>query len=129
MKEKAAAEAVLAIRAKLFPPEQMKAPSAKPSSEAKPGEAKIPADTKAAKPVAEVKPIKLSAEEEAIFDFLDELHSNHRVADATYSRVLALFGERGVIDLTALCGYYGLLAMVMNVAQTPVPEGGLQFKS
>jgi 4-carboxymuconolactone decarboxylase len=38
--------------------------------------------------------------------------------------MLALFGERGVIDLTGLCGYYGLLAMVMNVARTPVPESG-----
>ena len=75
------------------------------------------------------RPLAMSAEEEAIFDFLDELHCNRRVTDATYSRVLALFGERGVIDLTALCGYYGLLAMVMNVAQTPVPEGGLQLKS
>ena len=51
------------------------------------------------------------------------------IAAHLQARVLALFGERGVIDLTSLCGYYGLLAMVMNVAQTPVPEGGLQLKS
>ena len=33
----------------------------------------------------------------------------------------ALFGERGVIDLTGLCGYYSFLAMMMNVARTPAP--------
>ena len=33
------------------------------------------------------------------------------------------FGEQGVVDLLAVAGYYGLLALVMNVARTPVPEG------
>ena len=33
------------------------------------------------------------------------------------------YGEQGVIDLLAVAGYYGLLALVMNVARTPVPEG------
>ena len=28
-----------------------------------------------------------------------------------------------MIDLLAVAGYYGLLALVMNVARTPVPEG------
>jgi 4-carboxymuconolactone decarboxylase len=28
-----------------------------------------------------------------------------------------------VIDLLGIAGYYGLLAMVMNVARTAVPEG------
>ena len=32
-------------------------------------------------------------------------------------------GEQRVIDILAVAGYYGLLALVMNVARTPVPEG------
>jgi len=41
------------------------------------------------------------------------------VGDDLYAKTLAAFGEKGVIDLTTLCGYYSLLAMVMNVARTP----------
>ena len=39
------------------------------------------------------------------------------VSDATYARALALFGEKGVIDLTAVNGYYSMIAMVLNVAR------------
>lgn len=70
------------------------------------------------------RPAAMTAEEEIVYDFCTELHVNHVVSDASYANMLALFGERGVVDLAALCGYYGLLAMVMNVARTPVPEGG-----
>ncbi len=45
------------------------------------------------------------------------------MSDTTYGRTVELFGERGVIDLCGLCGYYSLLAMVMNVARTPLPAG------
>ena len=45
------------------------------------------------------------------------------MCDATYERALKKFGEPGVIDLIGISGYYGLLAMVMNVARTAVPEG------
>ena len=70
------------------------------------------------------RPPAMTPEEEIVYDFCTELHVNHAVSDASYAKMLALFGERGVIDLTGLCGYYGLLAMVMNVARTPVPESG-----
>lgn len=58
-----------------------------------------------------------------VHDFLEELLTHRGVSDATYARALALFGERGIVDLSALCGYYSLLAMVMNVARTPLAEG------
>jgi 4-carboxymuconolactone decarboxylase len=70
------------------------------------------------------RPPQMTAEEEMIHDFCMELHLNHSVSDASYAQIAGKFGERGVIDLTGLCGYYGLLAMVMNVARTPVPEDG-----
>jgi 4-carboxymuconolactone decarboxylase len=69
------------------------------------------------------RPSAMTTEEEIVYEFCIELHVNRAVSDASYARMLALFGERGVIDLTGLCGYYGMLAMVMNVARTPVPVG------
>lgn len=69
------------------------------------------------------RPEGLSIEEAAVYDFASELHANKCVTDATYARVLALFGEQGVIDLTAVNGYYSLIAMVLNVARTALPAG------
>jgi 4-carboxymuconolactone decarboxylase len=36
---------------------------------------------------------------------------------------VATFGEKGVIDILGIQGYYTLLAMVLNTARTPVPPG------
>jgi 4-carboxymuconolactone decarboxylase len=52
-----------------------------------------------------------------------ELINNKGVSDATYARMVGKFGEQGLIDLTSVVGYYTLLAMVMNVARTGVPDG------
>ena len=60
-----------------------------------------------------------------MYDFCTELQETQRVTDRTFERARERFGEHGVVDLLGLCGYYTLLAMVMNGAQTPVPAGAL----
>lgn len=70
------------------------------------------------------RPAGMTTDEETIHDFVSELLKTRRVSDATYARARDRFGERGVIDLAGIVGYYTLLAMTMNVAQTPPPEGG-----
>ncbi len=67
------------------------------------------------------RPSGLSEDETAVYDFCIELHRQKRVTDGTYARALALFGEKGVVDLMGINGYYTLLAMVMNAAQTLLP--------
>ena len=52
-----------------------------------------------------------------------ELLRSRRVSDTTYERALTQFGEQGVIDLAGIIGYYSLLAMTMNVARVPPPQG------
>jgi len=69
------------------------------------------------------RPAGMAAEEEAAYDFCAELRLNQSVSDATYARAVSRFGERGVIDMIGVVGYYTTLAMVMNVARTPVPDG------
>jgi 4-carboxymuconolactone decarboxylase len=64
------------------------------------------------------------AEEEAIlYDFCTELNQHYSVTDGTYARALAKFGEAGVVEAATLEGYYAYLALVMNVARTPMPAG------
>ena len=70
------------------------------------------------------RPNQMYADEQAVYDFSLELLVNKRVSDETWARALAQFGEHGVTDLIGITGYYTLLAMVMNAAQTLVPDMG-----
>ncbi len=69
------------------------------------------------------RPTGMAQDEETLYDFLTEALNNKGVCDTTYARAVKQFSEQGVIDLLAVAGYYGLLALVMNVARTAVPEG------
>jgi 4-carboxymuconolactone decarboxylase len=69
------------------------------------------------------RPTGMREDEEILYDFLTEALKNNGVCDVTYARTVKFYSEQGVIDLLAVAGYYGLLALVMNVARTPVPEG------
>ena len=69
------------------------------------------------------RPTGMREDEEVLYDFLMEALKNQGVCDTTYARAVKQYGEAGIIDLLAVAGYYGLLALVMNVARTPVPDG------
>ena len=69
------------------------------------------------------RPAKLSADEKIVYDFSTELHETQGVSDATYKAAFDRFGERGVVDLIAVNGFYVLVSMCLNVDRTPLPEG------
>ena len=68
------------------------------------------------------RPPGLTAAEAAAYDLLEELLATKTVGEKAYAVALDAFGEAGVVDLVALGGYYGLLALVMNAAGTPAPD-------
>jgi 4-carboxymuconolactone decarboxylase len=69
------------------------------------------------------RPAVMTQDEAAIYDFSTSLHATGDVSDATYKLVLDRFGEKGVIDLIAVNGYYDLVSMTLNVARVSVPAG------
>ena len=69
------------------------------------------------------RPTNMKPDEEAIYNFCQELHTTHGVSDASYKAVLDLFGEQGVVDLIAVSGYYVMVSMILNVNRTPLPPG------
>jgi 4-carboxymuconolactone decarboxylase len=69
------------------------------------------------------RPRPMTEEEEILYDFCDELWRNQSVSDATYARMVAKFGEQGVIDAVGIIGYYTMLSMVMNTTRTALPAG------
>jgi len=68
------------------------------------------------------RPVFASPEDEAIYDYCRELHEKHAVSDETYARARKLFGVPGVVELTALFGYYTMVSMTILAHQMPVPE-------
>jgi len=70
------------------------------------------------------RPTGMSEDEEICYDFSIELHRNKRVSDTTYARVLKRFGEKGVVDIAGINGYYTFLAMAMNTSRMPIPADG-----
>ena len=69
------------------------------------------------------RPQGMAEDEDLLYDFCTELLHNQSVSDPTYARMLAKFGEPGIVEAATLEGYYTYLSMVMNVARSPLPAG------
>ena len=68
---------------------------------------------------AGARPIDMAADEALAYDFCDELARTKGLSDATYRSAIDRFGERGVIDMLGVIGYFTTVSMVLNVAHTP----------
>ena len=66
-------------------------------------------------------PAGMSNDESLIYRFDAELRRDKALSDTTYAKALARFGERGVMDIVAVEGYYDVVCMTLNVAEVPVP--------
>lgn len=69
------------------------------------------------------RPEGMDADETLVYEFSTELQQTQGVSDAMYARAVARFGERGVVDLISVNGFYVLVSMCLNVDRTPVPPG------
>jgi 4-carboxymuconolactone decarboxylase len=58
-----------------------------------------------------------------IYDYARELNDSNRVSDAIYKRALDRFGVVAIVELTALIGYYTMVAMTLNAHEIPLPDG------
>jgi len=81
-------------------------------------------DPKIAEDIAQgQRPANMDADETLVYEFSTELQRTQGVSDETYARALKRFGERGVVDLITVNGFYVLVSMCLNVDRTPVPPG------
>jgi 4-carboxymuconolactone decarboxylase len=69
------------------------------------------------------RPKSMQTDETLVYEFCTALHTTHGVDDALFERAVATLGERGVMDLIGVSGYYTLVSMVLNVAEIPLPAG------
>ncbi|WP_319457282.1 MULTISPECIES: alpha/beta hydrolase [unclassified Mycobacterium] len=63
------------------------------------------------------------ADVRAVWRLVGELCDRHSVTDATFAAAVEVISDVGVVEVVATAGYYTTLAMTMNVARTPVPDG------
>ncbi|MFF4600705.1 carboxymuconolactone decarboxylase family protein [Amycolatopsis sp. NPDC001319] len=66
---------------------------------------------------------ELDGVDKLVWRYADGLVREGRVADELYSEALAALGERALVELTALAGYYCLCSFVLNAFDVPLPEG------
>jgi 4-carboxymuconolactone decarboxylase len=69
------------------------------------------------------RPQGMAKDEEVVYNFVTELLNTTQMSDATFNATKAMFGERGIVDLIGVMGWYTTVSMVLNVDQYPLPDG------
>src|SRR5438552_14144109 len=69
------------------------------------------------------RPASMDADETIIYNFATELLTKHEVSDNIFKVTKDKFGEKGVVDLIGVMGYYQLVSMLLNVDRYPLPAG------
>ena len=69
------------------------------------------------------RPTGMQPDEEAVYNFASELLETKNVSDATFKAVVDKFGEKGVVDIIGVMGYYQMVSMLLNVDRYPLPAG------
>ena len=69
------------------------------------------------------RPTGLDPQMEAAYNFVTELYKMRQVSDATFAAAKEKFGEKGVVDIIGLTGWYNLVSEALDVDRYPLPDG------
>jgi 4-carboxymuconolactone decarboxylase len=62
-------------------------------------------------------------EERSVYNVVTEYFATNRVSDQTYRRAISALGDRALVDLIGVVGYYGLVCMTLNIFDVALPPG------
>lgn len=62
-------------------------------------------------------------DERAVYAVAWQLSHTGRLRGEDYGAARALFGDAGMVELVALCGYYTLVSFLLNAFAVPLPDG------
>ena len=72
--------------------------------------------------IAERRPPRFSdADDQLVYDFCRDYYTDHRVSADTYERVVGRWGDKGIVDLAGLIGYYSFVSVTLNTFEVPTP--------
>ena len=81
-------------------------------------------DPKVAAAIAAGKrPEGMRDDETALYDLVTSLYHDKKVTDAVYKAAREKFGERGIMDIIGIIGFYDITSMTLITMQGGVPEG------
>lgn len=69
-----------------------------------------------------VRPEKMKDDEAALYDLATALYRDKKVSDPVYKAALDKFGERGIMDVIGIIGYYDLVSMTLITMQAGAPN-------
>ncbi|MBV9565291.1 MAG: carboxymuconolactone decarboxylase family protein [Bradyrhizobium sp.] len=69
-----------------------------------------------------VRPEKMKDDEAALYDLAMALYRDKKVTDDVYKAALDKFGERGIMDVIGIIGYYDLVSMTLITMQAGAPN-------
>jgi len=69
------------------------------------------------------RPSSMDPAETVVYNFGNELLNSKQVSDPVFKAAVEKFGERGVVDLIGVMGYYQLVSMLLNVDRYPLAPG------
>jgi len=72
---------------------------------------------------AGTRPQGMKEDETALYDFCTELYRDKNVSDAAFKAALTKFGERGIMDLIGIIGYYDIASMALIVQKATGKPG------
>ena len=58
-----------------------------------------------------------------VYVFAREILTSGHVSDQAYAAIRGRWGDRGVVELTSIIGYYSMVAMMLNAHHVPLPPG------
>jgi len=61
-------------------------------------------------------------DEAVVYDYTRVLLQDGRVSDAVYQAAFEALGKVGIVELTALVGYYTMVSMTLNAHHVPLPD-------
>lgn len=67
-------------------------------------------------------PTLRDAKEQAIYDVATTLLATRRVPRPLYDRAIAALGEKGLVELIGVLGYYSFVSMTLNTFELGLPE-------
>ncbi|MEO7729046.1 MAG: carboxymuconolactone decarboxylase family protein [Burkholderiales bacterium] len=67
------------------------------------------------------RPAGMQVDETLLYDLAMQVYRDKAVTDATYDAAVIKFGERGVLDLLGIMGYYDTVAMILITAKAVPP--------
>lgn len=68
------------------------------------------------------RPDNMKDDEAALYDLAMALYVDKKVSDPVYKAALEKFGERGIMDIIGILGYYDLVSMTLITMQATAPN-------